>query len=162
MVGTRCGYYYCTLTRYTLIHSVCDLIVSQMNVRRSLIRKLMLYEFKLSHNAVETTKNICCVKGEGTVDPAQMVQEISLRLKERWRSSKGKAKSVLFEVVLQAIDENPACGTWRISGDLSASHTLLWFVTAKTSVAAKLCPTLLKYCNTFDSSLLVVLWQLLN
>ena len=28
----------------------------------------MLYKFELCHNALEATKNICCVKGEGTVD----------------------------------------------------------------------------------------------
>ena len=28
----------------------------------------MLYEFKLDHDAVKTTKNICCTKGEGAVD----------------------------------------------------------------------------------------------
>ena len=28
----------------------------------------MLYEFKLNHNAVEATKNICFVKYEGTID----------------------------------------------------------------------------------------------
>ena len=28
----------------------------------------MLYKFKLGHNTVEATKNICCAKGEGTFD----------------------------------------------------------------------------------------------
>ena len=28
----------------------------------------MVYEIKLGHNIVETTKNICCAKGEGAVD----------------------------------------------------------------------------------------------
>ena len=41
---------------------------SQSNVQCSLIRELMLYEFKLSHNAMEANKNIGCAKGEGKVD----------------------------------------------------------------------------------------------
>ena len=28
----------------------------------------MVYKFKLGHNIAEAIKNICCVKGEGTVD----------------------------------------------------------------------------------------------
>ena len=28
----------------------------------------MQFEFKLDHNAVEVTKNNCCVKGEGKID----------------------------------------------------------------------------------------------
>ena len=39
-----------------------------MNVQRSLIRELILYEFELCHNTGEVAKNICCVKSEGTVD----------------------------------------------------------------------------------------------
>ena len=28
----------------------------------------MLYKFKLDHNAMEASKNICCVKDEGVID----------------------------------------------------------------------------------------------
>ena len=28
----------------------------------------MLYEFELGYKAMKTTKDICCAKGEGTVD----------------------------------------------------------------------------------------------
>ena len=34
----------------------------------SLLLEFMLYKFKLGHNAMESIKNICCVKSEGTVD----------------------------------------------------------------------------------------------
>ena len=34
----------------------------------SLIWELMLFKFKLSHNTIAATKNICCDKREGTVD----------------------------------------------------------------------------------------------
>ena len=53
---------------YTLLLFVCDLKVTKINVQCSLIQELMLYEFVLGHNTATATKNICCVKGESTVD----------------------------------------------------------------------------------------------
>ena len=32
------------------------------------IQEFMLYEFELGNNALEATKNICGMKGEGTID----------------------------------------------------------------------------------------------
>ena len=46
-------------THYALLHYICDMEAAQMNVQHILIRKLMLYEFDLDYNAVETIKNIC-------------------------------------------------------------------------------------------------------
>ena len=43
---------------------------AQMNMQRSLIQEVMVYRFKVGYNATETTTNICCVKGEGKVDPS--------------------------------------------------------------------------------------------
>ena len=37
-------------------------------MQHSLIQELGLYKFKLGHNAAESSKNICCVKDEGTID----------------------------------------------------------------------------------------------
>ena len=51
-----------------LFYSMCDLKVAQMNMQHSLIWELTLYEFKLSHKAVEATKNIHCEKGESVFD----------------------------------------------------------------------------------------------
>ena len=56
------------LACYALIHSVYDLKSAQINMRHNLICRLILYESKLGHNTIKTTKNICCLKGEGTVD----------------------------------------------------------------------------------------------
>ena len=39
-----------------------------MNVQCFLIRELRLYEFKVGHNALESTKTISYTKGDGTVD----------------------------------------------------------------------------------------------
>ena len=49
--------------------------------------KLGSYEFELSYNTVEATKNICCAEGESRVDDST-VQEISLGLEGPRRSGK--------------------------------------------------------------------------
>ena len=60
-----------------------NLKATQMNMQSRLIQKLMLNKFKLTHNAMEAIKNICCAKGDGTIDPSnQMVQEILIRLQK--------------------------------------------------------------------------------
>ena len=53
---------------YALLHFMCDLKAAQLKVQCSLMKELMLYEFELSHDAVESTKNICCIKYEDAVD----------------------------------------------------------------------------------------------
>ena len=45
---------------------MCDSKATQMKRQDSQIKGLMLYEFKLEHNAIETIKNICCAKVEST------------------------------------------------------------------------------------------------
>ena len=44
------------LTHCSLLHIMCDLKAAQMNMQRSLIQKLMLYELKLDHKTAETLK----------------------------------------------------------------------------------------------------------
>ena len=56
------------LVSCALFPSVCDLKTTKMNVQSSLIRELMFNEFKVGHNSMEGTKNVCCVKVEGKVD----------------------------------------------------------------------------------------------
>ena len=56
------------VTRCALLHSVCDLIATQMNVLCSLIWEPMHYVFKLDQNAAEVTKIICCAKNKGAID----------------------------------------------------------------------------------------------
>ena len=51
-----------------LLHFVCDLKATQINVQYCLIWEFMFYELELAHNAAETIKNICWVKGEGAFD----------------------------------------------------------------------------------------------
>ena len=101
-----------------------------MNVRRSLIRQLMLYEFELSHNAAEATKNICFAKGEDAVDHDTVTSWFEKflsgckNLDDQTRSD--EPKSVDSEAVLQTIEANPSSSTLdaqRISGELSISQS---------------------------------------
>ena len=74
------------LTYCALLDSTDDLKTAQMNIQYNLIQELMLYKSELRHHTTESTKNICCVKGEGTVDQiTQIAQEISLRLQKPCR-----------------------------------------------------------------------------
>ena len=78
------------LTRCALLHSMCDLKATQMDIQRSLIRKIMLFEFELDQNAAEATKNICCAKGEYAVDHSvvRRCSRNSLELQESQQSGK--------------------------------------------------------------------------
>ena len=72
VTGTRCNCLNSTknnavvgaMTRCSLFHAVCDLKFVQMNVKHSLNRELLIYEFKLGYKPMETNKNICCAKDE--------------------------------------------------------------------------------------------------
>ena len=58
-----------TLICHALLYSMSDLkAVNQMSMQHCLIWELMLYEFKLGHNAIEAAKIIFCMKGEGSVN----------------------------------------------------------------------------------------------
>ena len=67
MVGSHsCNVIVGKLTCCSLLHSVCDLKTStDEHAMESNLE--MLYKFELSHNTAETTKNICCVKGEDSL-----------------------------------------------------------------------------------------------
>ena len=47
---------------------MCDLKATQMNVQYTVIQEFMFHKFKLGHNTVKATENICCVKCKGRVD----------------------------------------------------------------------------------------------
>ena len=85
----------------------------------------MLYEFKLSHNAAEATKNICRTKGEGAVGNSTVNRWFKKfcsgckNLDDRERS--GMTKSVDSEAVIQTIKTNPSSSTRRVSGELGIS-----------------------------------------
>ena len=98
----------------------------------------MLYNFKLSHDTTEATKNICWTKGKDTVDHGTVT---------RWmkkfcsgcknldnQASSGKPKIMDCEVALQAIEVNPMSNTLKVSDKLDTFTTF-----AKASWAAELC-----------------------
>ena len=113
----------------------------------------MLYNFKLGHNVVEATKNICNAKSEDTFDYG-----IVTRCFKKFRCKKlddqarpGGSKTVDFESVLQAIEETLESSTLRVPGELSISQSSVTSTTSgKASEAAELCVTLSKYCEIFD------------
>ena len=115
MGGTCCG---CSimvigvLTCCALLHSMCDLKATQMNMQCSLIWKLMLYEFKLDYNTVDATKNICGTKYGGTIDHNTVTRWFKKfclgckNLDDQTRSSRPKAMD--SKAIFQAMEPNPA------------------------------------------------------
>ena len=101
----------------------------------------MLYEFKLGHNTVEATKNICYTKGEGTVDfdtVYRWFKKFCLGCKnfnDQVRS--GRSKTVDSKVR----EANLGSSIQRVSGEFGISQFS----------AVKLWLMLPKYCKTFDS-----------
>ena len=80
-----------------------------------------------SNMAVEATKNICCAKGEDTVDYRTVIKWVKKfhscckNLENQTRSS--RPKTVDSEPVLQAIEANPASSIRRISSKLGISQS---------------------------------------
>ena len=76
----------------------------------SQIQELMLYEFKLGHDAVEETKNISCTIGEDTVDHCSVTRLLK-RLCLSCKNLKDQArlvrpKTMDSKAVFQAIEAN--------------------------------------------------------
>ena len=80
------------------------------------------FEFKLSHNTMEAIKNICCSKGDGTVDH-RWFKKFYLgykNLNDQARSSWPKIMD--FKALVQTIETHLVNSTWRVSGKLGISH----------------------------------------
>ena len=126
------------LTHYALLPSMYDLKTTQMNVPHSLIQELMPHKFELGHNVKETTKNICCAKGEGTVDHTTITRWFKKfcsgckNLDDQTRS--GRPKTVDSEAMLQAIEVIPTSNTQSIKWACHLSS--VWFVTFTTLAKA--------------------------
>ena len=139
------------LARCAFFHFGHDLKAAQMSVQRSLIQKLMLYMFELCHNIAKATENICCVKGEGSVDHSTVTRGLK-KFCLGYKNLNDQAKSIGpktidSEAMQQAIEANLASSTRRVLGE-----PVTFTTSAKTSGTAKFCHMLLKYCKTFDSS----------
>ena len=90
------------LTFCALLYSMCNLKAIQMNMQCSLIWELTVYEFEQGYKGRETTKNICCAKGEGTVDHNQ--------------TGLGRIKTIDSKARLLAMEAN--------SGSIPVQHSL--------------------------------------
>ena len=128
-----------------LLHSVCDLKVTQMNMQRSLIREFMLYKFELDPNATEVTQNICYTKVESAVDHCRVTRgfkKFCLAYKNlEDQARQGRRKTMDSEAKSLTQIRRVAPGEYQAS---SASYSSVWFVICTT--AAQLCLMLLKYC----------------
>ena len=82
----------------------------------------MLYKFELNYNTGESTKNICCSKGEGTVDHSRVtrwLKKFCLGYKNfGYQARSDRPKSVDSGAMLQTIEANLVCSTQRVSGKL--------------------------------------------
>ena len=91
-----------------------------MNVQYSLIREIIRYEFELSHNAAETTKNNWDAKDECTVDQNRESRWFN-KFCSDFKSLDDLARSSRSKTV-DSIDANMASSTQRVSGELGISH----------------------------------------
>ena len=64
-------------------------------------------------NAVESTKNICCIKGEGTVT------RYSKKFRLNYKNLDDHSRSVALKTV--TTEANQASSIWRVSGKLDIS-----------------------------------------
>ena len=93
-----------------VIHSVCDFKAARINLKRSLIREILIYE--LGHNAVNETENICCAKREGVIDHSIITKWFkkfrSSYMNHDDREKSDRRKTMNSEALHQAIEANPA------------------------------------------------------
>ena len=70
----------------------------------------MLYKFKLGYNAEEVSKNIYCMKGEGTLDHSTVTKWLK-KFCSGWKNlnqaTSGRSKTVNSEAVVQ--DRRKSC-----------------------------------------------------
>ena len=129
-----------------------------MNVQSSLIWELLCYKFKLRHNITESTKNICCAKGEGAVDHSTVTRQME-KFHLRCKNLDDQARSYILKTMSQR-------QIWWITLEeyqaRSSSHNPELFITfttlTKTSGAAKLCHMLPKYSKHFWLTLVLYLF----
>ena len=94
-----------------------------MNEQCSLNQELMFYKFKLGHNIVEVTKDICYAKGEAAVNHRWFKKFYPNCKNLNYQARLGKPKMVDSKPVFQAMEANLVSSTWRVSGELSISQS---------------------------------------
>ena len=112
------------LTHSTLLHSLYDLKAESMNVPSSLMWALMIYEFELGYKAAEAVKNMCDMKGEGTIDhitESRWLKKFKLGCKNLNDLVKSDRFKILDSEAIFLVEVNPVSCTRRVSGDLCFS-----------------------------------------
>ena len=133
-----------TIINFNTIALLHDLKATQMNIQHSLIQEIMIYKFKLNHNATEATKNICCIKGEGSVDQATLTRGFkkfcSSYKKLNKKAKSGRPKITDSKVAFQAIEVNWESIRWvNVCKELlENSHNLHFFFKRIIAIEMKL------------------------
>ena len=138
------------LAHCVLLHSMCDLKATQINMLCGLIWELMLYKFKLGLNTAETTKYIYWAKNDSLVILSRVIRwfKILLGLPELQRSSNIRwVKNCEFWCHAPSPRGKCSEWPWKSIRHLKVQHGLL----TSESSAAELYHILLKYWKTFDS-----------
>ena len=127
---------------HILLYSLSDFKATQGTI---LIKLIMLYKFKLGHNAKEMTKNVCCAKGECSV-MYEMIQEIFAQItitstiRQGHKDPKPWIPRLCSKLYRQIWQE--ALGEYQVN---MASDSPVWFVTimilVKAPRTAELCLT---------------------
>ena len=96
-----------------------------MNVQCSLIWEPMLYKFKVGHDVMEATHNICCVKGQDAFDRSTVTRWCKKFCSgyKTLNNQSSMSNSVASKIILQTTDTNPASSTQRVSGKLCISQS---------------------------------------
>ena len=110
-----------TLTCCALFHCVCNLKDAQMNVQYSLIWEFIIYNFKLGQNTLEANKNICCAKGEATIDYSTVTRSFK-KFHSVYKNINNQVSSVRLKTLESETKENLANSTQRVSGEFSISQ----------------------------------------
>ena len=111
------------LVRWYFVHWLTLCVIwnpCRWSLQRSLIQKIVIYEFKLGFNVTEATKLICCVKSEDTVGHSRVNKRFKI-IYLVCKNIDDQASSGRYgfdsEAVLQAIEAKPVCSTRRVSGE---------------------------------------------
>ena len=101
----------CALTCCEMLHTMCDLKVTQMKMQRSLIQEVMFYKFKLGHNIAEAAK--------------QLLHEVDRhRITRRFGNFSSFCNNIDDQAskgLLWTKAANLECSTQRVSGKLDIS-----------------------------------------
>ena len=138
----------------------CDLKAAHRNIQHSLIWELMLYEFKVNHNAAEATKNNCCMKDKSAVDHntvRKWFKKFCIDCKNLNNQARlSRPKTIDSKAMLQAIEANLPSRTQRVAGELSISQSSVVIHLYKLSKSIHSCWIVLCITKIFQNFLFIL------